>query len=156
MMLSRQVKAARRSYKMSGGDAGPRARENAFFDARLIQEKARERAVLKNLDGGTTIKESRDIDLRWSAAHCFISRLGPISGIRFYRTESVGPSASRAKILPWNLPLLMAAWLKTGASNGLRNNTVVLKPSGDDFDHRSPSRRNFPRGPGCPMEWSTS
>jgi aldehyde dehydrogenase (NAD+) len=37
----------------------------------LIQEKARELAVLETMDGGKTIKESRDIDLPLVAAHFF-------------------------------------------------------------------------------------
>jgi len=37
----------------------------------LIQEKSRELAVLETMDGGKTIKESRDIDLPLVAAHFF-------------------------------------------------------------------------------------
>ena len=50
------------------------ARERGKFlyrIARIIQEKSRELAVLETMDGGKTIKESRDIDLPLVAAHFF-------------------------------------------------------------------------------------
>ena len=66
------VKAARRAYKnvwtkMPGRERG----KYLFRIARLIQEKSRELAVLETMDGGKTIKESRDIDLPFVAAHFF-------------------------------------------------------------------------------------
>ena len=66
------VKSARRAYekvwsKMSGRDRG----RFLYRIARIIQEKARELAVLETMDGGKPIKESRDIDLPLVAAHFF-------------------------------------------------------------------------------------
>ncbi len=52
---------------MPGGERG----KYLFRIARLLQEKARELAVLETMDGGKTIKESRDIDLPLVAAHFF-------------------------------------------------------------------------------------
>src|SRR5580700_6097084 len=66
------VKAARRAYdkvwsKISGRERG----KFLYRIARIIQEKSRELAVLETMDGGKTIKESRDIDLPLVAAHFF-------------------------------------------------------------------------------------
>jgi len=66
------VRAARRAYekiwkKMPGRERG----KYLYRIARLIQEKARELAVLETMDGGKPIKESRDVDLPLVAAHFF-------------------------------------------------------------------------------------
>ena len=42
-----------------------------FRIARILQERAREFAVLESLNGGKPIKESRDVDLPLAAAHFF-------------------------------------------------------------------------------------
>ena len=58
--------------KMSGRKRRAASVESICFRiARLIQEKARELAVLETMDGGKTIRESRDIDLPLVAAHFF-------------------------------------------------------------------------------------
>jgi len=66
------VKAARKAYekvwsKMPGRERG----KYLYRIARIIQEKSRELAVLETMDGGKTIKESRDVDLPLVAAHFF-------------------------------------------------------------------------------------
>ncbi len=66
------VKAARRAYnrvwsKMSGAERG----KYLFRIARIIQERAREIAVLESIDNGKPIKESRDVDIPTAAAHFF-------------------------------------------------------------------------------------
>jgi len=79
------VKAARRAYtnvwsKMPGRERG----KYLYRIARLIQQKARELAVLESIDGGKTIKESRDVDLPLVAAHFFFTPAGPTnSNTRF-------------------------------------------------------------------------
>src|SRR5262249_39837251 len=66
------VKAARASYEKSWSKTSPRERGKYLYRiARIIQEKARELAVLETIDGGKPIKESRDIDLPLVAAHFF-------------------------------------------------------------------------------------
>src|SRR3954468_3453693 len=66
------VSAARRAYKNVWSKMPGRERGKFLFRiARLIQEKSRELAVLETMDGGKTIKESRDIDLPLVAAHFF-------------------------------------------------------------------------------------
>ena len=47
------------------------ARKYLFRIARIIQERARELAVLESLDNGKPIKESRDVDVPLAAAHFF-------------------------------------------------------------------------------------
>ena len=70
--VDKAVKAARAAYnktwsKISGAQRG----KYLFRIARLIQERARELAVLESLDGGKPIRESRDVDVPLAAAHFF-------------------------------------------------------------------------------------
>ena len=70
--VDRAVKAARTAYRgvwgrMSGADRG----KYLFRIARIMQERAREFAVLETLDNGKPIKESRDVDIPLAAAHFF-------------------------------------------------------------------------------------
>ncbi|HVL94764.1 MAG TPA: aldehyde dehydrogenase family protein [Solirubrobacteraceae bacterium] len=98
-----------------------------FRIARLIQERARELAVVETLDGGKPIKESRDFDVPAAAAHFFsyagwADKLGHALGGREWRPRGVV-----GQIVPWNFPLLMAAWkLAPALATG---NTAVLKPA---------------------------
>jgi len=122
------VKSARKAYnnvwkKMSGRERG----KYLYRIARLIQEKSRELAVLETMDGGKTIKESRDIDLPLVAAH-FFYYAGWADKLEYAfpgRTpQSLGVAG---QIIPWNFPLLMAAWkLAPALACG---NTCVLKPA---------------------------
>ena len=125
-----------------------------FRIARLIQEKARELAVLETMDGGKTIKESRDIDLPLVAAH-FFYYAGWADKLEYaFPGRKARPLGVAGQIIPWNFPLLMAAWkLAPALACG---NTCVLKPAETTQHHRSASRRNFPGGRSCPMAWLTS
>jgi aldehyde dehydrogenase (NAD+) len=95
--------------------------------ARLLQERAREFAVLESIDGGKPIKESRDVDVPLAAAHFFYyagwaDKLGYAFAGRRPR-----PLGVAGQIIPWNFPLLMASWkLAPALATG---NTVVLKPA---------------------------
>jgi hypothetical protein len=98
-----------------------------FRIARLIQERARELAVVESLDGGKPIRESRDVDIPLAAAHFFsyagwADKLGHALGGRSWRPRGVV-----GQVIPWNFPLLMAAWkLAPALACG---NTAVLKPA---------------------------
>jgi aldehyde dehydrogenase (NAD+) len=95
------VKAARRAYKNVWSKTPGRERGKYLFRiARLIQEKARELAVLETMDGGKTIKESRDIDLPLMAAHFFTTRAGPTNSTTLFLGGKCGRSASRARSFP--------------------------------------------------------
>lgn len=122
------VKAARNAYenvwsKLSGKERG----KYLFRIARLIQEKAREFAVIETLDGGKPIRESRDIDIPLAANH-FFYYAGWADKLEYAfpnrKVESLGVAA---QIIPWNFPLLMAAWKIAPALAA--GNTVVLKPA---------------------------
>jgi len=97
-----------------------------FKLARLIQERAKEFAVLESLDGGKPIKESRDVDIPQAAAHFFYHAgwADKLEHVHHARSRPVGVCA---QVIPWNFPLLMAAWkLAPALACG---NTVVLKPA---------------------------
>lgn len=122
------VKSARRTYHKIWGKMPGRERGKYLYRiARLIQEKSRELAVLESMDGGKTIKESRDIDLPLVAAH-FFYYAGWADKLEYaFPGRSVHPLGVAGQIIPWNFPLLMAAWkLAPALACG---NTCVLKPA---------------------------
>jgi aldehyde dehydrogenase (NAD+) len=95
--------------------------------ARIIQEKARELAVLETLDGGKPIKESRDVDLPLVVAH-FFYHAGWADKLKYaFPGRNPRPLGVAGQIIPWNFPLLMAAWKIAPAL--ACGNTVVLKPA---------------------------
>lgn len=122
------VKAARAAYtgvwsKLSGADRG----KYLFRIARILQERAREFAVLETLDNGKPIKESRDVDVPIAAAH-FFYHAGWADKLDY---ASLGPNPRPhgvvGQIIPWNFPMLMLAWkIAPALATG---NTVVLKPA---------------------------
>jgi aldehyde dehydrogenase (NAD+) len=98
-----------------------------FRVARIIQERSRELAVLETLDNGKPVKESRDVDVPLAAAHFFYyagwaDKLG-YAGFGSHPR----PLGVAGQVIPWNFPLLMAAWkLAPALATG---NTCVLKPA---------------------------
>jgi aldehyde dehydrogenase (NAD+) len=122
------VSAARRAYKNVWGKMPGRERGKFLFRiARLIQEKSRELAVLETMDGGKTIKESRDIDLPLVAAH-FFYYAGWADKLDYaFPGRTARPIGVAGQIIPWNFPLLMAAWKLAPALAA--GNTCVLKPA---------------------------
>ena len=121
------VVAARAAYPgwvaLSGRERG----KYLFAIARRIQERARELAILETMDCGKPIKESRDVDIPEAAKH-FFYHAGWADKLRFAfpgrEVEAVGVAG---QIIPWNFPLLMAAWKVAPAL--ATGNTVVLKPA---------------------------
>ncbi len=95
--------------------------------ARLLQERAREFAVLETMDGGKPIRESRDLDIPLAAAH-FFHYAGWADKLDYaFSGRRAQPLGVAAQIIPWNFPLLMAAWkLAPALACG---NTAVLKPA---------------------------
>jgi aldehyde dehydrogenase (NAD+) len=126
--VDKAVKAARRAYdkvwsRMPGRERG----KYLYRIARIIQEKARELAVLETMDGGKTIKESRDVDLPLVAAH-FFYYAGWADKLKYaFPGKTPQPLGVAGQIIPWNFPLLMAAWKIAPAL--ACGNTVVLKPA---------------------------
>lgn len=126
--VDRAVKAARRAYaktwsKLSGKERG----KYLFRIARLMQERAREFAVLETLDNGKPIRETRDVDIPLAVAH-FFYHAGWADKLEY---AGVGdkPRAHGvvAQVIPWNFPLLMLAWKIAPALAA--GNTVVIKPA---------------------------
>ncbi|NND61165.1 MAG: aldehyde dehydrogenase family protein [Gammaproteobacteria bacterium] len=126
--VDRAVRAARNGYdkywsKLSAADRG----KYIFRIARMLQERAREFAVIESLDGGKPIRESRDIDIPLAAAH-FFYYAGWADKLDYaYPGRNVRPLGVAGQIIPWNFPLLMAAWKIAPAL--ACGNTVVLKPA---------------------------
>ena len=98
-----------------------------FRVARLIQERARELAVVESMDGGKPIREARDIDIPLAAAHFFHYAGWADKLSHGVAGREPAPLGVAAQIVPWNFPLLMAAWkLAPALACG---NTAVLKPA---------------------------
>ena len=98
-----------------------------FRIARLIQERSRELAVVETLDGGKPLRESRDVDIPLAAAH-FFHYAGWADKLRYgVNAREVRPLGVVGQIVPWNFPLLMAAWkLAPALACG---NVAILKPA---------------------------
>lgn len=122
------VKAARKAYdtvwsKLSGKERG----KYIYRIARIIQERAREFAVVETLNGGKAIRESRDVDVPLAAAH-FFYYAGWADKLEYAfpnrKPQALGVAG---QIIPWNFPLLMGAWKIAPALAA--GNTVVIKSS---------------------------
>ena len=99
-----------------------------FRIARQLQERAREFAVLESMNGGKPIKESRDVDLPLAAAHFFYyAGWADKLEYAFPGRPTPRPVGVAGQIIPWNFPMLMAAWKLAPALAA--GNTVVLKPA---------------------------
>jgi aldehyde dehydrogenase (NAD+) len=127
--VDRAVRAARKAYDKYWGAMRPADRAKYIYRiARAITERSRELAVLETLDGGKPIKESRDFDIPTSAAH-FFYYAGWADKLEWAMRagKEAHPIGVAGQIVPWNFPLLMAAWkLAPALACG---NTVVLKPA---------------------------
>ncbi|MGC2168467.1 MAG: aldehyde dehydrogenase family protein [Acidimicrobiales bacterium] len=126
--VDRAVVSARRAYdKVWSKTTGAERAKYLFRIARLIQERARELAVVESLDNGKAIRESRDVDIPLAAAH-FFYYAGWADKLDF---AGFGPNPQplgvAGQIIPWNFPLLMAAWKLAPALAA--GNTCVLKPA---------------------------
>jgi len=120
------VAAARRAQAETWGPMRPAERAKYLFRiARLLQERARELAVLESLDNGKPIRESRDVDIPLAAAH-FFYYAGWADKLSYAGYGSL-PLGVAGQVIPWNFPLLMAAWKLAPALAA--GNTCVLKPA---------------------------
>ena len=122
------VKAARKAYndvwsKMPAKERG----KYIYRIARIIQERARELAVIESMNGGKAIRESRDVDVPLAAAH-FFYYAGWADKLEYaFPGRATQPLGVAGQIIPWNFPLLMAAWKIAPALAA--GTTVVLKPA---------------------------
>jgi acyl-CoA reductase-like NAD-dependent aldehyde dehydrogenase len=126
--VDRAVKAARRAFTRVWGPMRPADRGKYLFRiARILQERAREFAVLESLDNGKPIRESRDVDIPLAAAH-FFYHAGWADKLD-WAGLGAGPKplGVAGQVIPWNFPMLMLAWKVAPAL--ATGNTVVLKPA---------------------------
>jgi len=126
--VDRAVAAARTAQEKTWGRMpGSERAKYLYRIARILQERSREFAVLESIDNGKPIKETRDVDIPLAAAHFF-----------YYagwadKLEHAGfgpdprPIGVAGQVIPWNFPLLMAAWKLAPALAA--GNTCVLKPA---------------------------
>src|SRR5437660_5847564 len=127
--VERAVSAARKAYDKYWRKLKPADRAKYLYRiARAITERSRELAVLETLDGGKPIKESRDFDVPLSAAH-FFYYAGWADKLEWAMRAGRAPQPVGVcgQIVPWNFPLLMAAWKLAPAL--CAGNTIVLKPA---------------------------
>lgn len=126
--VDKAVKAARNAYEKFWKKMPGKERAKYIYRiSRMIQERAREFAVIETLDGGKSIRESRDIDVPLAANH-FFYYAGWADKLEYaFPNRHPQPLGVAGQIIPWNFPLLMAAWkIAPALATG---NTVVLKPA---------------------------
>jgi len=122
------VRAARHAHEKYWRELPGSERAKFIYRiARALQERAREFAVLETMDGGKPIKESRDVDLPLAAAH-FFYYAGWADKLEYaFPNRRPHPLGVAGQVIPWNFPILMAAWkIAPALATG---NTVVLKPA---------------------------
>jgi aldehyde dehydrogenase (NAD+) len=121
------VLAARKAYKTWSKLTGTERAKYIYRIARIIQDRAREIAVLETLNNGKPIRESRDVDIPLVSAH-FFHYAGWADKLEY---AGMGPNPTPhgvvGQIIPWNFPMLMLAWKIAPALAA--GNTVVLKPA---------------------------
>ena len=122
------VKAARKAYTEVWSKLAPSERAKYIYRiARLMQERAREFAVIETLDTGKTIRESRDIDVPLACNHFFYYAGWADKLAYAFPNRKIDSLGVAGQIIPWNFPLLMAAWkIAPALATG---NTIVLKPA---------------------------
>lgn len=126
--VDKAVKAARKAYETVWSKLSAKERGKYIYRiARLMQERARELAVVETLDAGKTIRESRDVDVPLACNH-FFYYAGWADKLEYaFPNQKVSSLGVAGQIIPWNFPLLMAAWKIAPALAA--GNTVVLKPA---------------------------
>ena len=126
--VDKAVAAARTAYskvwsKMPAAERG----KYLFRIARILQERAREFAVLETLNNGKPIRETRDIDIPLAASHFFYHAGWADKLDHAGMGSSPKPHGVVGQVIPWNFPLLMLSWkIAPALATG---NTVVLKPA---------------------------
>ena len=126
--VDKAVKAARKAYTEVWSVMPAKERAKYIFRiARIMQERSRELMVVETLDAGKTIRESRDVDVPLACNH-FFYYAGWADKLEYaFPNRTVKSLGVVGQIIPWNFPLLMAAWkIAPALATG---NTVVLKPA---------------------------
>lgn len=125
--VDRAVKAANKAFESWAALPGRERAKYIYRIARILQERAREFAVLETMNNGKPIRETRDFDIPVSVAH-FFYHAGWADKLEYAgfgaRPEPLGVVG---QIIPWNFPMMMLAWKIAPAL--ACGNTVVLKPA---------------------------
>jgi len=126
--VNKAVEAARQAYDKTWKKMPAKERAKYIYRiARIVQERARELAVVETLDGGKPIRESRDFDVPTAANHFFYYAGWADKLAYAFPNRNAQSLGVAGQIIPWNFPLLMAAWkIAPALATG---NTVVLKPA---------------------------
>ncbi|MCW2811782.1 MAG: aldehyde dehydrogenase family protein [Friedmanniella sp.] len=126
--LELAVAAARRAQQQVWGPMSGAERSKYLFRiARGVAERARELAVVETLDNGKPIKETRDFDVPTAAQHFFYHAGWADKLQHLGLGPDPAPLGVAGQVIPWNFPLLMAAWKIAPALAA--GNTVVIKPA---------------------------
>ncbi len=122
---NRAVAAATAAAPAWAALSGHQRARYLYAIARQVQKHSRLFAVLESLDNGKPIRESRDIDIPLVARHFYYHA----GWAQVMDNEMPGyePLGVVGQVIPWNFPLLLAAWKVAPAL--AMGNTVVLKPA---------------------------
>src|SRR5690554_3856211 len=125
--VDKAVKAARKAFNEWKALSAKERGKYIYRIARMLQERAREFAILESMDGGKPIRESRDVDVPLAAAH-FFYYAGWADKLNYaFPGKTPEPVGVCGQIIPWNFPMLMLAWKIAPAL--ACGNTVVIKPA---------------------------
>ena len=125
--IDKAVAAAKRAFVSWSALSGSERAKYIYRLARILQERAREFAVLETMNNGKPIRETRDFDIPVSVAH-FFYHAGWADKLEFAGYGShPQPLGVVGQIIPWNFPMMMLAWKIAPAL--ACGNTVVLKPA---------------------------
>src|SRR5438874_4434483 len=134
--IDKAVNAARRAYEGKWSKMSARDRGRLIYKlSQLIEQNSKELAQLETADNGKPIRESQYVDLPQTVENFeyfagYATKIEgetiPVPGQMFNYTlrEPIGVCG---QIIPWNFPLLMAAWKLAPAL--CAGNTIVLKPA---------------------------
>jgi aldehyde dehydrogenase (NAD+) len=121
------VKAAQKAFPAWRALSGEDRARFLFRIARILLERAREFACVETLDNGKPIKETRDTDVPLAAQHFFYHAGWADKLDLLFPGQRPEPLGVVGQVIPWNFPLLMAAWKIAPALAA--GNCVVLKPA---------------------------
>ena len=124
--VDKAMNAASRAFEGEWSKISPKERSKYIFRiARILQEKAREFSIIESLDGGKPIREAKSVDVPLAIAH-FFYYAGWADKLKYaFPGHTPRPIGVVGQIIPWNFPLLMAAWKIAPAL--ACGNTVVIK-----------------------------
>lgn len=126
--INKAVESAGIAYEKYWSKISNRDRGKYIFRiARMLQERAKEFALIETIDNGKPIKESMSFDIP-TAINWFFYYAGWTDKLKYaFPGKKIKPIGTIGQIIPWNFPLMMAAWkIAPALSCG---NTVVLKPA---------------------------